>query len=70
MSSGFFDNIKSFFSSLFGSGENKKNNGSVKPVRLSRSFTLTDDFNKQDPLFKEIMEERLGSYMSYKKDAA
>jgi len=46
-----FDTLKSFFSS--------KERGPSDPVELSRSFTLTDDCNRKDPLFREIIEEDL-----------
>ncbi len=50
-----FDTIKSFFSSffnLFKKKEEKKVSRPSAPVELSRPFTLTDDCNRKDPLFK------------------
>ena len=57
-----FDTLKSFFSSLYDPSkekEDKKESGPSDPVELSRPFTLTDDCNRKDPLFREIMEEDL-----------
>jgi hypothetical protein len=57
-----FDTVKSFFSSLFipsKEKEDKKESRPSDPVELSRPFTLTDDCNRKDPLFKEMMEEDL-----------
>lgn len=55
-----FGRVKSFFSSLFRSRkEPKKSGGAFTPVELSRPFTLTDDCNRDDLLFREMMEEDL-----------
>lgn len=57
-----FDTIKSFFSSFFNffkKKEEKKVSRPSAPVELSRPFTLTDDCNREDPLFKELMEKDL-----------
>jgi len=52
-----FDTLKSFFSSKV--REDKKESGPSDPVELSRPFTLTDDCNGKDSLFREIMEKNL-----------
>ncbi len=60
MRSSLFGRVKSFFSSLFRSRkEPKKSGGAFTPVELSRPFTLIDDCNRDDLLFREIMEEDL-----------
>ncbi len=56
---GIFDNVKSFFSSLFEKGEDKEEKGPAAPVELSRPFTLTEDCGREDPLFREMMEENI-----------
>lgn len=58
-----FDTLKSFFSSLFKPSvrerEGKKDRGPITPIKLSRPFTLTDNCNRGDTFFKEMMEEDL-----------
>jgi len=63
MADNILDTLKRFFSKLFGQSagekEGKEDRGAVGPVSLSRPFTLTDDCNREDPLFREMMEEDL-----------
>lgn len=60
MRSSLFGRVKSFFTSLFKRDRGVKGvRGPSEPVKLSRPFTLVDDCNRDDPLFREMMEEDL-----------
>lgn len=63
MAGNILDTLKRFFGRLFGQPADEKkvkeDRGGVEPVALSRPFTLSDDCNKEDPLFRKMMEEDL-----------
>ncbi|MFQ5901073.1 MAG: hypothetical protein ACE5IH_05900 [Thermodesulfobacteriota bacterium] len=59
MKIGIFNILKSVFSSLFNPSSEDRGGRNNGPVELSRPFTLVDDCDREDPLFREIMEKDL-----------
>ena len=61
MSNRIFDGIRSFFSSLRGETSSVRDGGDqpMPPVTLKRPFTLLDEYDKSDPMIREVMERDL-----------
>lgn len=54
------DSVRSFFSSVLGEPSSEdKGKSERRPVELSRPFTLSEDFDRDIPLLREVMEEDL-----------
>jgi hypothetical protein len=62
MNGNIFDSVKSFFSSLFDETSEDEVKEEGVPVKLSRSFTFSEDCDKESPIFKEIMEKDLKGF--------
>lgn len=60
MSPKIIDTVQSFFSSLSKTDADKQDQSDMMaPYKLDRPFTLTDEIDPEDPLFKEIVEQDL-----------